>query len=194
MMIVVSGLPRSGTSMMMQMLRAGGVPLFTDGARGTDASNPRGYFEHARVKRLMQDAAWLDEADGHALKVVAPLVPHLPAGRTYRAVVMDRALDEVLASQARMLERAGQQGAPPAVLRPVFAKQLRQAEAWLDAHAETLHVPHRATVEAPAAQAARVAAFLRAGGVPEATGAALDPAAMAAVVDPALHRHRTPRS
>jgi hypothetical protein len=192
MIVVVSGLPRSGTSMMMQMLQAGGVPLCTDGARGTDASNPRGYFEDARVKRLVQDAAWLDAAEGHALKVVAPLVPHLPPGRTYRVVVMDRDLDEVLASQARMLERAGQTGAPPAVLRPVFAKQLRQAEAWLDAHAETLRVPHRTAIEAPEAEAARVAAFLRAGGVPEATGAALDPAAMAAVVDPDLHRHRVP--
>ncbi|HLT47753.1 MAG TPA: hypothetical protein VK002_11040 [Rubricoccaceae bacterium] len=181
--VVVSGLPRAGTSMLMQMLAAGGLRPFTDGAREADASNPRGYFEHERVKALARDKSWVPEAHGHAVKVVAPLLPHLPAGPAYRVVFVERALDEVLRSQTAMLARLGRPSADPAVVRPVYARHLAAARAWLDGtpRAEVLPLAHAEVLADPAAAAARLNAFL---------GGHLDEAAMAAVVDPSLHRER----
>lgn len=181
--VVVSGLPRTGTSMLMQMLTAGGLGAFTDGARAADENNPRGYFEHERVKALAHDKAWLPEAHGHAVKVVAPLLPHLPAGPAYRVVFLERGLEEVLRSQAAMLARLGRPSADPAALRPVYSRHLAAAHAWLDAQprAEVLHLGHHEVVAEPARAAARLNAFL---------GSALDEAAMAAVVDPTLHREK----
>ena len=98
--IVVSGLPRSGTSMMMQMLAAGGLAPYTDGSRGADADNPHGYFEHENATRLHRDQSWLPEARGKAVKIVAQLLPHLPPGEEYRIVFMHRAMHEVTASRA----------------------------------------------------------------------------------------------
>ncbi|WP_412062720.1 sulfotransferase family protein [Rubrivirga sp. IMCC45206] len=181
-LVVVSGLPRTGTSMMMQMLTAGGLPAFTDEARAADASNPRGYYEHARVKGLARDRAWVPEADGHVVKVVAPLLPFLPPGARYRVVMMERDLDEVLASQAAMLTASGHTPAPPDVLRAVYAQRLAAARAWADETpgAERLSIPYADAIADPAGVARRVAAFV--GG--------LDPAPMAAAVDRSLHRQR----
>ncbi|HNY87520.1 MAG TPA: hypothetical protein PKN23_13545, partial [Candidatus Hydrogenedentes bacterium] len=109
--VVVSGLPRSGTSMMMRMLAAGGMPLFTDGVRAADSDNPLGYFEHEAVKRLREDASWVPGAAGKAVKVVSALLPALPEGFQYRVILMRRPLEEVLASQRRMF---GRRGAPAA--------------------------------------------------------------------------------
>lgn len=184
MITVVSGLPRSGTSMLMQMLDAGGLPPYTDAERAADASNPRGYYEHERVKALARDNTWLADAEGHVVKVIAQLLGHLPDGFDYRIVFLERDLDEVLASQSAMLQRLGRPAAKPTVLRPVFERQLAAAKRWLDAHprAEVLTVPHRDVIAEPAAQAARINAFL---------GGGLDEHAMAATVDPSLHRQRT---
>ena len=101
--VIVTGLPRSGTSLVMQMLAAGGAGLLTDGARAADRNNPLGYFEYEPVKRTGRDTTWLAEAKGKAVKVVAPLVAWLPDGLRYRAIFIERDLDEVLASQAEML-------------------------------------------------------------------------------------------
>jgi hypothetical protein len=182
-LVVVTGLPRSGTSMLMQMLAAGGLRAFTDEARSADESNPRGYFEHERVKALARDRAWVPEAHERAVKVVAPLLPHLPAGPAYRVVFLERDLDEVLRSQAAMLARLGHPSADPAVLRPVYARQLAAARAWMDAtpRTEVLALRHRDVIADPAGAAARLNAFL---------GGGLDEAAMAAVVDPSLHREK----
>ncbi len=105
---VVSGLPRSGTSMMMRMLEAGGIPLLTDGHRRADPDNPLGYYELEAVKLLPNKAEWLQEADGHAVKVVSALLEKLPAGHQYRVIFMQREMKEVLASQRAMLERRGE--------------------------------------------------------------------------------------
>lgn len=180
-LVVVTGLPRSGTSMVMQMLRAAGVPPFTDGERSADADNPRGYLEAERVKRLAYDASWLPEADGHALKVVAPLLPHLPSGPTYRAVLIERDLEEVLRSQEAMLERAGQTAAARASLEAAYGRYLEAAHAWLERHASTLVLTYRAVVTAPLEAARALHAHL---------GLEVDPAATAAAVDPSLHRQR----
>lgn len=182
---VVSGLPRSGTSLMMQMLHAGGLPAWTDGVRAADASNPRGYFEHEAVKRLRSDSAWLPQARGHALKVIHLLLRELPQkdGLRYRVVFMQRPLAEVLASQQAMLARDGRPAADAAVLARAYEAQLAQVEAWRAARPDVawLGLPyHQVLQDAPAAAAA-LARFL---------GLPLDEAAMAQAVEPSLHRQR----
>jgi hypothetical protein len=105
--IVVSGLPRSGTSMAMQMLHAGGIPVVTDGVREAGEDNPKGYFEDERVKVLYkenEDGAWLREARGKAIKIISFLLKDLPETNNYKVIFMKRALSEVLASQRKMLE------------------------------------------------------------------------------------------
>src|SRR5262245_1578090 len=131
---IVSGLPRSGTSMMMRMIAAGGVPVLGDGVRAPDEDNPLGYFEFEPVKATRRDAAWVADARGKVVKLVHALVPDLPGGFRYRVVMMHRDLDEVLASQAKMLARSGHRegAAPPDLLKRAYATQLRDVAAWLD--------------------------------------------------------------
>jgi hypothetical protein len=105
--VIVSGLSRSGTSMMMQMLQAGGVPLIADDVRKPDEHNPKGYFEDERIRRLRQDAAWMAEADGKAIKVIHSLLYDLPHGFTYKVIFMTRPMPEVLLSQRSMLATLG---------------------------------------------------------------------------------------
>jgi hypothetical protein len=133
---IVTGLPRSGTSMMMQMLAAGGIEAYTDQARAADEDNPRGYFEHENAIRLHEGAAWVAEARGKAVKIVAQLVPHLPSGEQYRIVFMHRNLDEVIASQRAMLERLRRTGGriDPRTLARTFTRQLVQVQTWLQRH------------------------------------------------------------
>ena len=183
---VVSGLPRSGTSMMMRMLEAGGLPAVTDARRTADEDNPHGYFELEAVKQMTAGAAdFLGDAQGKALKVIHLLLARLPASHAYRVVFMHRDLDEVLASQQTMLERGGRPGGglPAETMRATFAKQVSDALATARARPEmrVLEVQHRRTLTDPSAVAAEVSVFL---------GGGLDEAAMAAAVDPALHRNR----
>ena len=109
MIVVVSGLPRSGTSLMMQMLQAGGMPLLIDDLRPADTDNPNGYWEYEPVKRLQQDNSWIPQAEGKAVKVVSALLQYLPPQHTYKIIFMQRPMQEVLASQTVMLERRGEQ-------------------------------------------------------------------------------------
>lgn len=107
--IIVSGLPRSGTSMMMEILKAGGIQSLTDGLREADIDNPRGYFEYERVKKLPEgNYAWLSGAIGKAVKIIAPLLPYLPDNYTYNVIFMKRNMEEILSSQRVMLQRKGQ--------------------------------------------------------------------------------------
>ncbi|MBK1710068.1 sulfotransferase domain-containing protein [Marichromatium gracile] len=184
--IVVSGLPRSGTSMMTAMLAAGGVEVFSDAARAADADNPRGYFEHERVKRLRQeDPGWLRAARGKAIKVVAPLLDALPPGHRYRVLFMRRDLGEVLASQRAMLVRRGTDPdkIDDATLETLYRRQLAALEGWLavQRHIQVLDVDYARAIAEPAVEAARVADFL---------DRPLDREAMAAVADPGLYRQR----
>ena len=184
--VVVSGLPRSGTSMMMQMLMAGGFEACSDDKREADDSNQRGYFEDERVKALGKDNSWLDEAKGKAVKVVAPLLFRLPRGpqHNYRVVFMERDLGEVVRSQRAMLERLEREGTKMAdqKLQKVYAEQLRRVKRLLAAsHMPTLFVGHLDCIQRPAEVAERVRTFL---------SGELEVAAAAAVVDPSLHRER----
>jgi hypothetical protein len=105
---IVSGLPRSGTSMVMKMLEAGGIPPLTDNIRTADIDNPKGYYEFERVKKLPEDTDWLKDARGKAVKVLAELVKHLPDGYTYKIVFIQRNLEEIIQSQKKMLIRRGE--------------------------------------------------------------------------------------
>src|SRR5262245_40494991 len=107
--IIVSGLPRSGTSLMMQLLDAGGVEVVTDGVRAADPDNPRGYYEFEKVKQVKRDASWLPGVRGKAVKMVSQLLLDLPPTERYRVVFMERDLAETIDSQERMLQRLGRQ-------------------------------------------------------------------------------------
>ena len=104
---VVSGVPRSGTSMMMSMLDAGGIKPLIDGIREKDEDNPKGYYEFERVKKLKEDQGWLDDAKGMVVKVISQLLLDLPAGHQYKIIFMRRNINEILASQKQMLIRRG---------------------------------------------------------------------------------------
>jgi hypothetical protein len=182
---IVTGVPRSGTSLVMQMLAAGGHPIASDGVRRADADNPRGYFELEAARRLARDASWLPELAGRALKLVHTLVPSLPTTLQYRVLMVRRRLDEVLASQRAMLARQGAAPDPAEDdrLLPVLEAQLAQLEGWLAAQQGLawLRIDHGELLAHPAQLAARLADFL---------GGGLDARAMAACVDPTLHRQR----
>jgi hypothetical protein len=183
---IVSGLPRSGTSLAMQMLRAGGVPVLSDALRPPDADNPHGYLEYAPVLRTATDASWLAQAHGKAVKVVYALLRQLPQGFEYRVLWMRRRLDEVIASQERMLARRGvppEGGLTRERLAAVVAAQLAETEAWLARQPSfrVLALDYGEVVAdpRPAAQ-----------GIDELLGGGLDREAMVGTVDPQLHRQR----
>jgi hypothetical protein len=182
---VVSGLPRSGTSMMMQMLVAGGMPAVSDGLRTADADNPRGYFELEAVKKLKTDSAWLAGARGHAVKVISMLLYELPADYEYRVVFMLRDMDEILASQREMLRRRGTAGADSgdAAMRQHLEAHLKKVQAWLAERKNfrVIYCEHRELLRASVEQARCVAEFL---------GSGLDERAMVQAIDRSLHRNR----
>ncbi len=185
--IVVSGLPRSGTSMLMKMLKAGGLELFEDGQRQADEDNPRGYFELEKVKTLdkQPDKAWLKEVRGKAIKVISQLLPDLPPENTYQVLFINRHLDEVLASQDKMLVRRGKEVEPGSHerMRDLFEKHLRTTKSWLAANNnfQVLELDYAQVISDPVPQASRIRSFLDRG---------LDVGRMASVVEEALYRNR----
>ena len=182
---IVSGLPRSGTSMMMRMLEAGGLPVLTDQIRAADEDNPKGYYEFERVKQIEHDQEWLPDAQGKAVKMIAALLKHLPPDYEYKIVFMQRDMQEVLASQRQMLIRRGEptDRVPDERMAELFAKHVAQVRAWLAAqpHMDVLYVHYGDVLANPLDQARRVNHFL---------GGGLDEEAMAGVVDPGLYRQR----
>jgi len=185
--VVVSGLPRSGTSMMMRMLEAGGIAPFSDGERAADIDNPEGYYEFARVKDLERDPdrAWVKQARGRALKVISFLLRHLPDDNAYRIVYMRRHLDEVLASQDKMLDRLGNAapGGDLEAMKEAYRNDIVAARlhARKRPNMQMLELHYADAIADPAGTARRVNEFL---------GGALDEAAMAAAVNRALYRNR----
>jgi hypothetical protein len=187
---IVSGLPRSGTSLMMQMLHAGGIEAVTDQERKPDADNPKGYYEFERVKKLKTDKAWLPEANGKQVKMVHVLLLDLPtilpAGvGGYRVVFMRRHLEEVVKSQSLMLERHGKTGAalPPEKLMGLFKQQIDQVQAHCAKHPcfKLMEQSYNELMADPAAAAARLDEFL---------GGGMNRAAMVGAVDPSLYRNK----
>lgn len=184
MITVVSGLPRSGTSLVMQMLAAGGHPILSDGVRSADEDNPNGYYEFEQVKSVERDPAWLKNADGKAVKIISFLLPKLPTDCEYRVIFLRRDLGEVLRSQAQMLARRGQPPGPADdAMRAHFKRHLEIVDAWLagQRNFQLLNCSHADLIRDPHAQAARIATFLT---------TPLNVEHMAAAVDPNLHRQR----
>jgi len=185
--IVVSGLPRSGTSMLMKMLEAGGVEVFTDGVRQADEDNPRGYFELEKVKNLQKqtDRSWLREARGKAVKVISQLLPELPPENTYKVLFINRNLHEVIASQNKMLLRRGEKVDPASDerMRGLFEKHLEKTKSWLESgkHFEVLELDYSQVIAAPVLQARKIREFL---------GQNLDVDKMAGAVEASLYRNR----
>jgi hypothetical protein len=183
---IVSGLPRSGTSMMMQMLEKGGIPIYTDKQRIPDENNPKGYYEHEAVKSLGKNKKWLQEADGKALKVISHLLFELPARFRYKVVFMERDLDEVLMSQHKMLVRTGKakEGTINLKLAGPFRQNLERVKSWVpqQKNIDILYVSHAALMADATAEIERINQFL---------GGKLDTAAMATVIDRSLHREKS---
>lgn len=182
---VVSGLPRSGTSMMMKMLVAGGMEALTDHTRAADESNPNGYFEFEGVKAIESDSSWLHGARGKAVKIISALLKHLPAEHRYKIIFMRRKMEEVLASQREMLTRNGETdaGSGDDRMSAAFGRHVESVESWLrgQPNLEVIYVDYNEALESPARHAAAVQQFL---------AAPLDTRAMAEVIDQSLYRQR----
>jgi hypothetical protein len=185
--IVVSGLPRAGTSMVMGMLAAAGVTCVSDGVRTADEDNPRGYFEDERVKNLAsaENRAWIAEARGKAIKVVSPILKDLPPENTYKVVFLRRDLREILASQKKMMHRRGEDhDQPDEVMAQIFERHLKTIEEMVRSRSEIelMYLDFREVIADPRGQARRISDFV---------GQTLDIDAMGAAVDKRLYRNRS---
>jgi hypothetical protein len=185
MITIVSGLPRSGTSLMMQMLAAGGLSVLSDGERKADTDNPRGYLEWERIKQLPKEPALIAEAEGKVVKVISQLLLSLPDGHEYRVIFMQRPLPEVLKSQDEMLRRRGtfEANVDSSPLEEAFQRHLIEVNRWLngESNVQVLRVHYHRTLREPKAAAEAVAEFLK---LP------LDIEAMTREVDQSLYRNR----
>ena len=182
--IIVSGLPRSGTSMMMQMLKAGGVDVFTDSERTPDESNIKGYFEAEIVKKLGKENKWVHDCDGQVIKVVAPLIPSLPQGVNYKVIFMNRDMGEILNSQTSMLERLQKDGGniEQERLGEIYQNQIHVAIHLLKVHGQSIFVAnYHEIVENPGPAAKQIAKYLERD---------LDEEAMCKAVSPELYREK----
>lgn len=186
MITIVSGLPRSGTSLMMQMLAAGGMTLLTDFERKPDLDNPRGYLEWEPAKLLPKDPKLIDQAEGKVVKVISQLLLSVPTGRDYKLIFMERPLAEVLTSQDAMLQRRGTTDkVDHSIMTEAFRTHLQELRAWLEEREDLqlCRMGYRKLVSEPLANAQAVRDFLELD---------LDVQAMAKQVDRSLYRNQRP--
>lgn len=181
--IVVSGLPRSGTSMMMQMLNEGGIPVLSDGIREADNSNPKGYMEFEKVKRLHLDQNWMDEAEGKAVKIISHLLNYMPDMFNYKIIMMERDLSEVIMSQQKMLGKPVQKDTLPLPLFDAFSKQIEKVDVWIKSqpNVDILKIEYTDVLANPNEQAEIIADYI---------GRDLDIEKMCRVVEPELYRNK----
>jgi hypothetical protein len=185
MITIVSGLPRSGTSLMMQMIAAGGLPVLSDGERKADDDNPRGYYEWERIKQLPKEPGIIAEAEGKVVKVISQLLPSLPGGYDYRIIFMERPLQEVLQSQDKMLVRRGndKQVGNALKIRKAFERHLVDINNRFARRTDiaVLQMQYHSVLHEPQTAAETIAGFLK---VP------LNIEAMTEQVDASLYRNR----
>lgn len=184
--VVVSGLPRSGTSLMMMMLDAAGIPPMQDYVRTADDDNPKGYYEYERVKKMPEgDTAWVKDARGKSVKVITALLEHLPKKYKYDLIVMRREMGEILASQKKMLVRRGEDPdkISDAEMADLFNKHFDKVMVWVkkQKYLRFIEVSYNDLLEEPEKEIEKVNQFL---------GGHLDTAAMLAMIDPKLYRQR----
>jgi hypothetical protein len=182
--VVVSGLPRSGTSMMMAMLQAGGLAVLTDKIRRADKDNPKGYFELEKVKEIKKDKAWLKKAPGKVVKIISSLLKFLPKDHVYQIIFIERQIKEVLASQKQMMKRRkSKDNLSDQKMTKLFNNHLKEIKAWLEKqpNMKVLYISYNQTIKAPQITAKKVNQFL---------GGVLDENKMAATVDRKLYRQR----
>jgi len=182
---IVSGLPRSGTSMMMKMLIAGGMEALTDNRRIADEDNPKGYLEFEKVKQLEKDSSWLQDGRGKAIKIVSTFLKHLPLDYNYQIIFMRRKIEEVLASQKQMLIRRGEpiERVSDEKMAGIFQRHLKDIELWLTTqpNIRTLYINYNEAIDNPVSSILMVNRFL---------GAELDIEAMVSVANKGLYRQR----
>ncbi|MFW6047835.1 MAG: sulfotransferase [Candidatus Natronoplasma sp.] len=182
---IVSGLPRSGTSMMMEMLEKGGIEPLTDEVRGPDEDNPKGYYEYERVKGLPDDTGWLEDAKGKAVKVLGELIKHIPEDYHYKVIFMERNLDEIIESQTKMLKRKGKE--PDTVskdeLKKMFKDYRKLLKQQIASHPgmEVLYVDYNDIMSHPEPVVESISAFF---------GGELETEKMLSVIDEELYRNR----
>ncbi len=185
MITVVSGIPRSGTSLMMQMLEAGGMPILSDHSRKADENNLRGYYEYEKVKGLMRDNSWLEQAEGKAVKIIAPLMLYLPDEFEYAVIYMERDMSEIIRSQNTMLEKLRKKSVPSntTVLMETFSRQIDKSKSFLleKDNFRTLDLCYNDIIVDPARHAQEIDTFFQ---------MRLAVNKMAAVVEPPLYRTR----
>ena len=183
---IVSGLPRSGTSMIMKMIAVGGLKPLTDNIRITDDDNPKGYYEFERVKKLENDKAWLPYAKGKVVKIISMLLKHLPLDCSYKVIFILRNMDEILASQNQMLIRRKEptDKVSDKDLAKMYRKHLQKIKTWLDREPnfEVLYVKYNEVLNNPVESCKKVNEFL---------GNTLDVAKMASIIDKNLYHQRT---
>jgi len=182
---IVSGLPRSGTSLMMQMVEAGGMPVVTDNIRKANDDNPRGYYEFEKVKTIKDDSSWLPSCHGKAFKMISELLYHLPSNHTYKVIFMKREMEEILASQGVMLRRLGKNGSTlgDEKMAGSFEKHLQYIESWLatQSNITVLYVKYNDIIREPRPYAQSLNHFL---------GGWLHEEHMTQVVESSLYRQR----
>ncbi|MBI4793282.1 MAG: sulfotransferase domain-containing protein [Deltaproteobacteria bacterium] len=180
---IVSGLPRSGTSLMMKMLEAGGMSVVMDGVREADVDNPKGYYEYEPAKTIKQDKSWLPGTRGKVFKMVSMLLVELPPDFRYKVIFMRRNIDEVLASQRKMLQRLNKRVADEDKMRELYAKHLTQIDSWLagQGNVESMTVLFNNLFQNPQTEIEQITEFL---------GGRLDAGKMREVIDVTLYRNR----
>jgi hypothetical protein len=182
---IVSGLPRSGTSMMMRMLTEGGIEPLIDHIREADEDNPRGYYEFEPVKKTKQDAGWVPQAVGKVVKMVHLILKDMPLDYHYRVILMRRHLDEVVKSQNAMLTRRGKETdtLPADRMKEIFQSQIKDVQNHMNQHADHfqwIEIDYNEALHDPKTAIENVNDFLK----------DLDTEKMLAVVDPTLYRNR----
>ncbi|MCF7870283.1 MAG: sulfotransferase domain-containing protein [Candidatus Omnitrophica bacterium] len=182
---IVSGLPRSGTSMMMKMLEAGGIRPLIDNLRQADPDNPKGYYEYERVKKIKDDQDWLKQAEGKAVKMVSALLKHLPKNYQYKVIFMERKMAEILASQKKMLIRQNKptDAIPDQKMAQLYQKHLTKVKAWLKEqdNIEFIDIDYNQALKNPSEIIRKIKAFLSHN---------LDTSSMVGIIDNSLYRQR----
>ena len=160
---IVSGLPRSGTSMMMQMLIEGGLKPYTDNKRAADENNPKGYFEHEAVKNLAGNKKWLKDLKNKLVKIISHQLFYLPSKYNYKIIFMHRDIKEIILSQTKMLKKSNKKAAEayPYSLEIQYKKNLSQVMEWANDNynVSMIVIEYKDTIDSPEIVAGKINEF-----------------------------------